>query len=962
MSTQRTAPRTDWHALSPEEVLAALDSAPSGLTEEEARRRLAVYGPNRVEAERAPSVVSIFLHQIQDPMIYVLFGAIGIALAVQETVDAAVIAAAVGLNTVVGFFQEYRAEKAVTALAELVAPRALVVRDARRLRVDAEALVPGDVVLLEAGYKVPADIRLIETVRLSVDESLLTGESVPVQKRTDPVPSEEGAPLGVSEIANVAFAGSVVTSGRGSGVVVATGSGTRLGQISREVASISRARTPLQAQLATFSKLLGAAAAVLACAMVAFGVAKGDGLVYMLRLAAALLVAAIPEGLPVVITVSLAVGVTRMARRRAVVRRLIAAETLGSVTAIVSDKTGTLTENKMTVRQVYAGGRLYHVEGAGYAPEGALREGEAVADPRPGSPLHMLLLAGALCSDAELVSRKRDKIRPERAGELEWSVTGDPTEGALVVAAAKAGVDWKAERIRFRRVSEIPFPPERSYMATLHELPDPFWEKHLGDPPENGGPPPLSLSREVSSGAGAYDSAEAAPDTEVNSRLLLVKGAPEKVVSSCRYELSADGTRVAVSAGRLLQQAEMLASEGLRVLGFACKLVGPDTSELSEEEALSDLCFLGFQGSLDPPRPEAMKAVEGARRSGITVYMATGDHEATARAVARMLGLVGEDDAPVLTGRDVAEMSPEALTEAVATVRVFARVEPEHKLLLVRALQECGEVVAVTGDGVNDAPALKQANIGIAMGRTGTDVAREAADVVLTDDNFATIYAAVLGGRAIYENLKKAVMFLIPTGFGLTITIVAGLVFGAPVPFRPAQIIWINLVTNSLQDLALAFEPPRRGIEDERPRDPGVAFFDWVMLRRTLFVGAYLAAGTYFVFHRADPGLGVEYAETLAVTTMVFFQNFYLFNSRAPYVSIFEIRFFSNRYLFASVLAALGAHLGAMYWEPLRSVMGFVPLSGGGWVTALAVGSSVLPAVEAAKWVWSVVGARRDAR
>ncbi len=919
----------DWFSVTPAEALASLDTSESGLTEEEASRRLATYGPNTIERRRGPSPLSILAHQVHDPLIYVLFGAIAVALAVREVVDAAVIAAAVGLNTVVGFLQEYRAERAVSALAELVAPRAVVLRDGKRKRVDADSLVPGDLVLLEAGFKVPADLRLLEAADLSVDESLLTGESVPVGKQTEAIsPPEDGRP-GVSEMTNLAFAGSIVTSGRGTGVVIATGRSTRLGLISEEVSGIARARTPLQVQLAVFSKLLGLAAVAVASVIVAVGVPTGETFTYMLRLAAALLVAAIPEGLPVVITVALAVGVTRLARHRAVVRRLIAAETLGSVTAIVSDKTGTLTENQMTVRRIYAGGRRFEVDGVGYEPQGTLREGDEVVEVEPDSALYLILLAGVLCGDAELIRRERPPQRRGKPGEAEWAISGDPTEGALVVAAAKAGIDRREQRRFYPRISEIPFSPERAYMATLHEVPE--------------SSPLVGLLADKTSSAGGIH------------RLVLLKGAPEKVVSFCSDALAADGSRTPVDRAEVLREAEALAREGLRVLGFAYKVFGAGVGQLTEEEVESGLCFIGFQGSMDPPRPEAIRAVEGARRSGIQVFMATGDHEATAAAVAKMLGLVEGDDAPVLTGRQVTAMTSEELVEALRSVRVFARVEPEHKLLLVRALQESGEVVAVTGDGVNDAPALKQANIGVAMGRTGTDVAREAADVVLTDDNFATIYAAVIGGRAIYENLKKAVMFLIPTGFGLTITIAAGIVLGAPVPFRPAQIIWINLVTNALQDISLAFEPARPGIEDERPRDPDAAFFDWTMLRRTLFVGAYLAAGTYFVFHRADPGRGVEYAETLAVTTMVFFQNFYLFNSRAPYVSIFRIPLFSNPLLFVSVAVALLAHLAALYWGPLQGVMGFVPLSLRDWLLPLGVGSSVLVVVEAAKGLDALV-------
>lgn len=911
---------TQWYALGAEEALDGLGSSRSGLGPDEARRRLEAYGPNAIGGRPAPTTLALLAHQIRDPMIYLLLGAAVVTLVLGEIVDAVVIGLAVGFNTVVGFVQESRAEKAVAALAELVAAKGVVVRGGLCFEVDPAEIVPGDLVVLESGARVPADLRLIEVHAAAIDESLLTGESTPVQKTVTAIGSETATPLGISEQLNMAFAGTVVTSGRALGVVVATGVETRLGQISDEVRGIQRAATPLQNQLGGFSRLIGAVSTGVGALVFAIGIIGGEGFSFMVRLAAAVLVAAIPEGLPVMVTVTLAVGVTRMARRRAVIRRLVAAETLGSVTAIASDKTGTLTENQMTVERIYAGGIHYDVEGAGYSPEGAITTAGEKAEAPPGSPLYALLLTGLLCSDARLIREGRTGKGLRRDEVLRWRVEGDPTEGALVVSAAKAGLDAEEERRRFRRVSEIPFSPESSYMATLNDV-----------PPDC---PPFSQGRN-----GEKD----------GTLVAFVKGAPERVVGFCDSELRVGGV-AKIDEAEALRRADELASGGLRVLALAYKIVDPSTAELTESDVESGLCLLGFQGSLDPPRPEAMEAIEGARHSGIKVYMVTGDHQATARAIAEMLGIVEGPGAPVRTGRDLARMSAEDYADAIETVRVFARVEPEQKLALVRALQAKGEVVAVTGDGVNDAPALKQANIGVAMGQTGTDVAKEAADVVITDDNFATIYSAVLGGRAIYENIRKAVLFLIPTALGLTIAAIAGVLTREPLPFRPAQIIWINLVTNALQTMAVALEPAEPGLDSRRPRNPKEPLFNWKMARRTLVVGSILAAGTLLVFRRSAESGSVKYAESLAVTTMVLFQNFHLFNSRSLDLSIFRIRFFSNPFLFGAVGTALAVHVVALYWGPLQSVLGFVPLSATGWLTAIGVGSTVLIAVETLKW------------
>ncbi|HEY8491076.1 MAG TPA: HAD-IC family P-type ATPase [Dehalococcoidia bacterium] len=892
--------QTAWYREPPEAVLRRLATSRHGLTEKEAARRLAEHGPNRLTTDRGPTALGVLIHQVRDPIIYVLFGALALTLLLQEFIDAGIIFLAIGADVVIGFFQEYRAERAVRALLQLVAPQAVVVREGQPRALDPAVLVPGDLVLLTAGSRVPADLRLVETTELRVDESVLTGESSPVLKTTAPLDAPD---VPVNEQTNVAFMGTSVVSGRATGVVVATGMDTELGRISADVQRVGRVHTPLQRQFESFSRLLGALAVAIALLTVASGLLVGRDLSEMVLFSAALVVAAIPEGLPVVVTLTLAVGVTRMARRHAVIRRLPAVETLGSATLIGSDKTGTLTKNEMTVQTVFAGGRHYRVTGTGYEPTGRFYDGEESVDPRDRRSLFLTLLGGVLCSDATLIR-----------ADSRWKVRGDPTEAALVVAAAKAGIDQREAADRYRRLDDIPFSSERAYMATLHE----FGEGHA----------------------------------------VFVKGAPERVTAFCDRELR-DGEEAEMDRGALLEEARRLAAEGLRVLAVAYRPLPREANRIEPADVESGLTFLGFQGELDPPRPEAVEAIAAAKRAGIRVVMITGDYAVTARAIAERMGIVEPDHAPVLTGRDLARMSDDALEEAAGRVSIFARVAPEQKLRLVRAFRRRGEVVAITGDGVNDAPALKQADIGVAMGITGTDVAKEAADMVLTDDNFASIYAAVEEGRAVYDNIRKAVLFLIPTALGLIVTIMIAVISGRALPFRPAQVIWINLVTNGLQDMALAFEPAEPGLARRPPRDPREPLLTPTMLRRTALVGAVLAAGTLGVFLHVRGLHSLEYAQTAAVTTMVLFQNFHLFNSRSLDLSIFQIRFFSNWFLFFSLFSALTLHVLAVYWGPLQRVLGFEPLALDDWLISVAVASTVIVTVEAAKWFRQRTEARR---
>jgi len=870
-----------WWALPLAEVQERLNAERGGLTSEEARSRLERFGPNTIGTEKLEPWWSLALRQFQDPLIYILLVATVVTLAIRDYVDAGVIMAVVLLNAVIGFVQELRARRAMQALSKLSAPRAEVVRDGRSVQIPAEDLVPGDVVVLSTGARVPADLRLFKVSDLEVDESALTGESIPARK--DPALVIEGHPVAGDQI-NLAFAATMVSRGRGRGLVIRTGGQTEVGRIAEAVHAAGEVETPLQKKVHEFGTKVGLALVGLAGMAVVLGLAHGLSATEIFMTAVAMAVSAVPEGLPVVLTVTLAVGVHRMARRRAIVRRLPAVETLGSTSVIASDKTGTLTRNEMTVRAVWAGGTTFRVEGGGYESVGVFtREGGEV-DPTRILPLGETLRAGALANEADAA------ILGDQGEPL-----GDPTEVALLVAAAKGGLEPGALRRGTPELDILPFEPELRYMAVLVQ-------------------------------------GEAGPR-------IYMKGAPEAVLSRCSHLLGADGPE-GLDPGTVLQAADDLAGEGLRVLAMAYR---DGEGSLRGEGMKGDFTFCGLQGMEDPVRPEAVEAVAALQRAGIRVLMLTGDHLSTARAIGRQLGL----DAPgrqAVEGRELADLADGELDTLLAEgVQVFARVAPEHKLRIVQRLRATGEIVAVTGDGVNDAPALRAAHLGIAMGRGGTDVAREASDMVLQDDNFATIQGAVEEGRIVFSNIRKVTFFLLSTAVGEVITILFALAVGWPLPFLAAQILWINLVTNGLQHVALAVEPGEPGLLERKPRPAGEGILPWRLLERLGGVGLVLAVGTLWSFWWSYQGDGdLDTARTVAMTQMVVFQFFHVFNCRSLDRSIFRINLFSNRFLFLSIAAALLAQLSVLYWGPLQTVFRTVPLDAAQWGVILAVGSTVI--------------------
>ncbi|MCS6825107.1 MAG: cation-transporting P-type ATPase [Caldilinea sp.] len=890
---------TAWHALSAESVVAQLGADERhGLSSAEARRRLAQYGPNRLSVKRGKSPWLRFLLQFHHPLIYILLAASAIALLFKEAIDAAVILGVVLINAILGYLQEDKAEKALEALAQTMVTEATVVRDGQIMQIAATELVPGDLVLLQSGDKVPADLRLIRSRELQIAEAALTGESTPVQKDAR---AEIAATTPVSERVNMAYASTLVTYGQGVGVVVATGDNTEVGRISHLIATAEEMQTPLTRKIADFSRVLLYVILILAGLTFLVGFVRGQPLLDTLMAAIALAVSAIPEGLPAAVTVTLAIGVTRMAHRRAIIRKLPAVETLGSTTVICSDKTGTLTQNQMTVQRIMAGGVGYEVTGAGYEPVGEIRRLDKPEDLSPNLALLECLRAGLLCNDSELIEH-----------EGKWEVRGDPTEGALIVAARKAGINPLDGRLFLPRVDVIPFESEHQYMATLHDLGE-------GQP-----------------------------------RLVYLKGAPEVILQRCTTMLDATGQCIPFDAPRVRSIAEEFAAGGLRVLAFARRTLPAHVNHLRREEVTSELTFLGLQAMIDPPRPEAIAAVRVCQGAGIQVKMITGDHALTAATIAAQIGLKSGSDGPptILTGRDIDATADDALAEIAERTAVFARVSPEQKLRLVKALQSRRHIVAMTGDGVNDAPALKQADIGIAMGLTGTDVAREAADMVLTDDNFATIEAAVEEGRGVFDNLTKIIAWTLPTNLGEGFVILAAVALGVVLPILPVQILWINMTTVGVLGLVLALENKEPGIMQRPPRNPEAPLLTDVLLWRIGIVGLLILLGAFGLFWwEQRNGASLAQARTVAVNVVVMVEVFYLFNCRSLIHSMFHIGLFSNPWLGVGVLAMVLLQLTFTYLPWMNAVFSSAPIDHEAWARVIAVALSGYLLIEFEKWL-----------
>ncbi|RXZ44118.1 cation-translocating P-type ATPase [Crenobacter cavernae] len=878
----------DWHAMDTAQVLEEWDvDATRGLGEAAAAARLKKYGINRPSVRQGRSPLVRFLSQIVQPLVLVLVGAGCVTAVLGEWVDTGVIFGVVLLNAAFGFIQEGKAEVALAALARAVSSEASVLRDGMRRRLDAAELVPGDIVLLSAGDKVPADLRLLGGRELRTAEAALTGESVPVDKRADPLPADTL----LADRHNMAYAGTLAVAGQGTGVVVATGDNTEVGRISQLIAQRLDLTTPLTRKMGVFARYLLVAILMLAGLTFVVGVQRGESAFDMFMAAVALAVGAIPEGLPAAMTVTLATGVARMAKRRAIIRKLTAVEILGSTTVICSDKTGTLTENEMTVREIWAGKETFTVTGHGYGPAGRIEQGSLVVT--PAGALRETLLAGVLCNDARLVHEGQH-----------WTVAGDPTEGAILTLARKGKLDEATLRSVFPRLDELPFDSMRQYMATLHEI---------------GGLP-----------------------------IVYAKGAAERLLPACWAMLDAQGNEIALDPGAIEAAANRMAREGLRVLALVRSEIALD-QRLEHIRMEDGLMFLGLIGMIDPPRPRAMTSVRTCHAAGIRVKMITGDHPGTAIAIARQLGIASEN-ASALTGRDLARLDEDALRKAVAEVDVFARVEPEQKLRLVQALQDGGEVVAMTGDGVNDAPALKQADIGIAMGAGGTEVAKEAAAMILTDDNFATIEAAVEEGRGIYDNIVKFITWTIPTNAGEGLVILAAILTGTTLPITPLQILWINMTTAILLGMMLAFEPAERGIMQRPPRSPAAPILDRVLVQRILLVSVLLLSGAFGLFELAlQQGHSLAQARTVAVNVFVLVQTGYLFNCRSLTQPVWSVAPFSNPSIWIGSGAMVALQIAFTYVPAFNRIFHTAPIGFTAWLPIVAFAVACLAIIEAEK-------------
>jgi Ca2+-transporting ATPase len=918
----------DWYNLSPEAVLQRLEASPLGLSDREAASRLVRHGPNELVQMRRASPLRIFLQQFTNALVIVLIFAAAISAALgvsrddlSEIYDSVLIVIIVILNAMFGFVQEYRAERSLEALKALAAPKAHVLRDGTATLVPTRDIVPGDVVVLAAGDRVPADARLLEAASLRVDEASLTGESVPVSKMTQALPGN----VFLGDRRNMVYMGTSVDGGRATAVVVETGMSTELGTIAGLVQRETPEDTPLQRQLDRLGRQIGLAVLVVAGVIFLIGYLRATGgLEFLFLVSVGLAVAAIPEGLPAVVTISLALGLQRMIKRHALIRKLPAVESLGAATVICSDKTGTLTKGEMNVRAILVGDTEYVVQGEGFDPAGSLKLGDAPVDLEADPGLREALVCGMLCNDAVL----------QREGDR-WVVNGDPTEGALLVAGRRAGLDEADLRESLPRVGEIAFTSERKKMSTLHA------------------PVPR----------GQLDDILKTPEDQRHVRLtdagvvrLYVKGAPERVLAACTHQL-VQGKRRELSEfdrKQIAYRNQEMATRALRVLGLAVREFPGEVPPIREEHLEKGLVFLGLIGMMDAPRADATRAIQMCKRAGIRVVMITGDHKLTAMAVAREMGILGPDER-ALTGEEFERLSDEDLIRDVEGIKVYARVLPEHKLRIVNAWKRRGHVVAMTGDGVNDAPALKRADLGISMGITGTDVAKESAEMVLTDDNFASIVAAVEEGRGIYENIRKFVAFLLSANAGeVLIMFFATLALSAAfLPFfEPVQLLWINLVTDGPPALALSADPYPKDIMERRPRDPKEGVLSREILGLIAVIAIILTVGTLGVF-QLEIGMGatLEAARTMAFTVLVMFELFLVFALRSPRQTLWQIGLRSNRPLIYAVLASAALQLLVVYAPPLQAVFGTVPLGLQDWALVLGVAASAFLTVEALKVV-----------
>lgn len=870
-----------WYNLNPDETLRSFNSRRHGLSEDEAKARLEQYGHNELRGRKKTLPVVAFFKQFLSPLIYILFAAVIISILTQHYLDAWVILGILLANAAIGFVQETRAERAMQALMQMAAPKAKVRRDGTVKQIPAKEIVPGDILLLETGDKIPADARLIESSNLKVDEAILTGESMPVDKHTTRLDGD----ISVADRKNMVHMNTIVNYGRATAIAVSTGMSTEIGKIAGALEEIEIEKTPLQKSISKLSQyIIILVLSVLGILLVA-GIVRGLGWLDIFYLAVAAGVSAIPEGLPAVVTVVLAVGMQIMARRNAIIRKLVAVETLGSATVICSDKTGTLTLSQMTVQRIYVDGQWIEVSGEGYMPQGEFSHHGQILNPEINETLTWHLRIGALCNDALLA-------REEQC----CSIFGDPTEGALVVAAAKASMDKEKLEMEYPRLDEIPFQSEKQYMATLH--------------PRDGG------------------------------RVVYLKGAPERLLSLSKYLLK-DSKVVSLKKADIqaIEQAQIsMAQEAMRVIATAYVDLPPEFEELKEEEFKGKLVFVGLSGIMDPPREEAKEAVRLCKQAGIKVIMITGDHKLTAESIARQLYLPA---GKAITGAELHEISDHELSRQIEDISIFARIEPMQKMRVVSALKSRGHTVAMTGDGVNDAPALRTADIGIAMGITGTDVAKEASDMVLTDDNFASVVAAVDEGRAVFNRLRNVVFFLLSTNLGELLALILCVSVIGKAPLLALQILWVNLVTDTAAAIPLGLEPKTGDELRQPPRHPKVGLVFPGLVLRICFLSALMSIGIFLVFNWAHARVSLDEARTITFCTMVAFEWFRAFNARSDEHTVFKQGVLSNRWLLITISVAIMLQVAVIYTPFLQVAFDTVPIGIDKWGIAILAGGSL---------------------
>ncbi len=891
----------NWHAVESSEVLDLIESSENGLSVAGAKKRLSEFGKNLIQRDKGDGILKLLWGQINNPLIWVLIGSGTLAVLLGKITDGLVVLSVVVINTIIGFIQEYKAGKAIEALADMVPENATVLRDGQYTTIPVAEIVPGDLVQLAAGDRVPADMRLINQKNLSVEEAALTGESLPSQKSIDPVAKD--AVIGDRKC--MVYSGTLVTSGSATAVVVTTGMLTELGKISDMLSQTTDLKTPLTQKLEVIGKYLTIGIIAITLVILVMGTVRATGQGVLLGLALkdslifaiALAVGAIPEGLPAVVTIALSIGVQRMAKRKAIIRKLPAVETLGSTTVICTDKTGTLTRNEMTVRELWTSSHHLQLTGEGYSVSGVFMANNEEVKELPAD-IELLLKDAVLCSDSNI----------QKEGGY-YSITGDPTEAALVVAAAKAGIDPGNLRQDYARKDVIPFDSQLQYMATL-----------------NG-------------------------ETE---RRIIIKGAPEVIMKRCAVHIGGSPLEIQ----QVLAQIELMGSKGMRVLAVAQKDF--NKTELSDIDVQDGFQFIGLLGMIDPPRAEAVEAIKLCHDAGIVVKMITGDHRATARSIGMEIGLSESGD--VVTGVELSKMDDETLKETAANTNIFARVAPEHKLRLVKALQDSNQIVAMTGDGVNDAPALKQSNIGVAMGITGTSVSKESADIVLADDNFSSISAAVEEGRRVYDNLLKSLAFLLPTNLGLALILVYGIMFfpfnpltkELLLPMLPTQLLWINLVAAIALALPLAYEVKELEVMKRPPRKPDEPLFNAFVTFRVFFVSILMTAGTLLLFSREysnalkegiEASIALSKSQTIAVTFVIVFQVFYMIICRSLKDSVFNIGFFSNKKVFVGIAIIVVLHSLFIYTPFMQKVFGTTALDLRDLMVAIGVGFLIFPII-----------------